>query len=102
LARGYNQSAALGKELAAGLAVEFAPTLLMRVRHTPQQIQPSAAARKENVRGAFRTKRRASLADRAVLLVDDVLTTGSTACEAARTLREAGARQVIVAVLARR
>jgi ComF family protein len=102
LARGYNQSAALGKELAAGLAVEFAPTLLMRVRHTPQQIQPSAAARKENVRGAFRTKRRASLADRAVLLVDDVLTTGSTAGEAARTLREAGARQVIVAVLARR
>ncbi len=102
LARGYNQSAALGKELAVGLGVEFAPNLLMRVRHTPQQIQPSAAARKENVRGAFRIKRHASLADRAVLLVDDVLTTGSTAGEAARTLREAGARQVIVAVLARR
>jgi ComF family protein len=93
LARGYNQAAAIGKELAVGLAVEFAPNLLMRVRHTPQQVQPSAAARKENVRGTFRIKRRASLVDRAVLLVDDVLTTGSTAGEAARTLREAGARR---------
>lgn len=102
LTRGYNQAAALGRELAVGLMVEFTPNLLVRVRHTPQQLQPSAAARKENVRGAFRTKRRASLSGKTVLLVDDVLTTGSTVGEAARTLKNAGAKQVIVAVLARR
>jgi len=100
--RGYNQSASLGREIAASLALGFAPRLLVRVRHTPQQVQPSASARKDNVRGAFRVKRNARLGGITVLLVDDVLTTGSTAGEAARTLREAGAKKVIVAVLARR
>jgi ComF family protein len=100
--RGYNQAAAIGRELAAGTGAKFAPGLIRRIRHTPQQIQPSAAARKENVRGAFKVHRRASFGTGTVLLVDDVLTTGSTAGEAARSLRAAGARNVMVAVLARR
>jgi ComF family protein len=100
--RGYNQAAAIGRELALGLGVRFDPKLLRRVRHTPQQIQPSAVARKENVKGAFAINRRASLGSGRVLLVDDVLTTGSTAGEAARTLRASGASSVMVAVLARR
>ena len=101
-ARGYNQADSLGRELAAGLGVEFAPTLLRRVRHTPQQLQPTASARRENVKGAFRTKSGASLTSRTVLLVDDVMTTGSTAAEAAKTLRAAGAERVVVGVLARK
>jgi predicted amidophosphoribosyltransferase len=60
----------------------------------------SPTARRENVRGAFRTATTAGLRGRAVLLVDDVMTTGSTAHEAARALRDAGARAVAVAVLA--
>jgi ComF family protein len=100
--RGHNQSAAVARELAQGLGVEFAPCVLRRIRHTPQQVQPSAAARRENVRGAFRVKPGARLAGRTVLLVDDVMTTGSTASEAARALRAAGAGRVVVAVLARR
>jgi ComF family protein len=101
-ARGYNQAAAIGSRLAANWGIEFAPHLLRRVRHTPQQLQPSASARKENVRGAFRLSRRVVPPRGKVLLVDDVLTTGSTAGEAARTLRHAGADSVILAVLARK
>ena len=100
--RGYNQASAIARPVATGLGVKFAPGLLKRIRHTPQQLQPSASARKANVRGAFRIKRGASLRDVPVLLVDDVLTTGSTASEAARTLREAGASKVVLAALARR
>jgi ComF family protein len=100
--RGYNQAVAVGRELAAGLGAKFAPELLRRVRYTPQQLQPSASARRENVRGAFRVRSGASLAGRSVLLVDDVMTTGSTAGEAARTLRAGGADRVVVAVLARK
>jgi ComF family protein len=100
--RGHNQSAAVARELARGLGVEFAPRALRRIRQTPQQIQPSAAARRENVRGAFRVNPGARLVGRTVLLVDDVMTTGSTASEAARTLRSAGAGNVVAAVLARR
>lgn len=99
--RGYNQSEAVAREVAVTLGAEFAPRLIRRVRHTPQQVQPTAAARRENVKGAFRVRRGTSLAGRTVLLVDDVMTTGSTVDEAARTLRAGGAKQVIVAVLAR-
>jgi ComF family protein len=100
--RGYNQSAALGRGLAVGLGVAFDPRLLRRVRYTPQQIQPTRAARRENVREAFRTRAGTSLGGRTVLLVDDVMTTGSTAAEAAKALRAADAGRVVVAVLARR
>lgn len=57
------------------------------------------AARRENVKGAFAASRRADFRGRAVLLIDDVMTTGSTASEVARTMRKAGARSVVAAVL---
>jgi ComF family protein len=100
--RGYNQAAAVAREVAVALGLPFDPRWLRRVKSTPQQVQPSATARRENVRGAFRAKTRASLGGRTVLLVDDVMTTGSTASEAARTLKAAGAGQVVTLVLARR
>jgi predicted amidophosphoribosyltransferase len=77
------------------------PRWLRRIRHTPKQTEQTPAARRENVKGAFRAARGGALAGQAVLLVDDVMTTGSTVSEAARALRDAGARQVVVAVLAR-
>ena len=100
--RGYNQSEAVARELAAGLGVPFVPQLLSRVKWTTQQIQPTREARRENVKGAFRVRTGARLVGKTVLLMDDVMTTGSTLGEAARTLREAGAERVVVAVLARR
>ncbi len=100
-ARGYNQSAAVAQGLASRLRLAWAPGCLVRIRHTPRQTAQSAAARRENVRGAFRARPGPALAGRAVLLIDDVMTTGSTADEAARALRAAGAGRVVVAVLAR-
>lgn len=100
--RGYNQAEAIASELAANLSVPFAPKLLQRIRWTSQHAQPTREARRENVRGAFRVRKGARLAKRTVLLVDDVMTTGSTLSEASRTLREAGAGRVVVAILARR
>jgi ComF family protein len=99
--RGYNQSEAVARELAAGIGVPFA-RVLRRVRYTPQQVQPSREARRANVKGAFRVRHGASVSGKAVLLVDDVMTTGSTLHETARVLRDGGAVRVSVAVLARR
>lgn len=100
--RGYNQSAALSRGLAASLGVPYQPSWLRRVRHTPRQTsRPTPAERKANVRGAFRARPETALRGRAVLLVDDVMTTGATAGEASRALRAGGASRVIVAVLAR-
>ncbi|HKB00622.1 MAG TPA: ComF family protein [Gemmataceae bacterium] len=100
--RGFNQSEYLSAAVARMLGVEHRPGWVRRVRPTASQTHLSATARRENVRGAFRARRGATLAGRTVLLVDDVLTTGSTASEAARALRVGGAKAVHVAVLARR
>jgi ComF family protein len=98
--RGYNQSEALARPLARRLGWPCQPSGLRRIRNTPLQPSQSPLARLENVRGAFLARGRV-LAGRTVLLVDDVLTTGGTASEAARALRRAGAKSVVVAVLAR-
>lgn len=99
--RGYNQAEAVARELAVGLQVPLIPKLLRRVKWTVHQVQLSLPARRENIKGAFRVTNGARVAGRTVLLVDDVMTTGSTLGEAARMLRDAGADRVVVAVLAR-
>jgi ComF family protein len=99
--RGYNQSASLAFGLTSHLRLPLHRGWLKRVRNTPSQKTLSATARKENVHGAFQVRSAAQLRGRSVLLVDDVMTTGATAHEAARTLRAAGARRVVVAALAR-
>jgi ComF family protein len=99
--RGYNQSVALAHGVAEHLRLPCRPGWLRRIRNTPLQTQQAPSARHDNVRGAFRAHSAAGLRGKAVLLVDDVLTTGSTASEAARALRAAGASRVVVAVLAR-
>lgn len=99
--RGYNQAEAVARELAAGLGAAFEPNLLRRVRQTKHQAELSLTERRENLRGAFRVRRSARIAGKTVLIVDDVMTTGSTLGEAARTVRAGGAGRVVVAVLAR-
>jgi ComF family protein len=98
--RGYNQSEVLACAIAARLDAAYRPRWLRRVRNTPKQTAQTAAGRRENVRGAFRTRRRVNLKGLTCLVVDDVLTTGSTCSEAARALRAAGAARVVAAALA--
>jgi ComF family protein len=102
LRRGYNQSEALARELAAGLGLPCRPRWLRRARLTRKQHHfRSGEERRGNVHDAFRARAGDALRGKHVLLVDDVMTTGSTAHEAARPLRAAGAAQITVAVLAR-
>jgi ComF family protein len=97
--RGFNQSQLLARALARRLNVPCGQNV-MRVRHTPKQTTLSPTGRRENMRNAFRAARMAALVGKSVVLVDDVLTTGSTAHEAARALRDAGAVSITVAVVA--
>jgi ComF family protein len=101
LRRGYNQSASLAQALSDRLKVPCKPSWLRRVRFTPKQTEVAPTDRRENVRAAFRASPWARLKNKTVLLIDDVLTTGTTASEAARALHAVGAQRVVVAVLAR-
>jgi len=76
-------------------------TSLVRIKSTAPQTAQDLETRRRNVRRAFAVKRPESVASRRILLVDDVMTTGATVDECARTLLAAGARTVDVFTLAR-
>ena len=97
--RGFNQSLEIARIAGRALAIPVRPALLQRVRHARPQVELSPAARRVNVRGAFRCPGAPGVAH--VALVDDVMTTGSTARECARALRRAGVERVDVWVIAR-
>ena len=99
--RGFNQAWVLVEPLAAKWAVTCHRRALVRVRQTETQTHLNREERMMNLRGAFEVPRPAMVMGRRVLLVDDVLTTGSTASECARVLRRAGATSVLVFTLAR-
>jgi ComF family protein len=103
-ARRFNQSALVARELSRLSGAPWAPTALVRTRPTPSQTSLPAAKRRANVKGAFGVpgRARALIAGRHVLLIDDVLTTGSTANACAVALKKAGASTVDVLTLARR
>jgi ComF family protein len=79
----------------------LAASTLMRLRATGSQAGLSSRQRRLNVRGAFSVSDPATVADRDILVIDDIFTTGATARSAAHALMRAGARSVFVATLAR-
>lgn len=99
--RAHDASLTLAHVLADCLQVEFSAHILAKVRSTPAQSSLPPYKRRANLRGAFRVRDEAALSGRSVLLVDDILTTGTTASVASTALRKAGAKRVVVAVVAR-
>lgn len=98
VARGFNQSV----ELARGAfgAARIGHGVLARARDTPTQTALHRDARRENVRGAFVLRDPSRVRGRAVVLVDDVVTTGATLAEAMACVRAGGAARVVGAALA--
>ena len=92
--RGFNQAALVANELSKRLGLRAESRLLRRVRPTPPLKGMSLSQRKRTVQGAFRVAPDADLRGRTIVLVDDVLTTGSTSEACAKALQRAGAERV--------
>ncbi len=102
--RGFNQAELIARaalKISTLPTAELATDVLERTRPRVSQIGLTRPQRLENIRGAFRVQHLNTVSGRNILLVDDVLTTGTTASECARILRKAGAKQICVATVAR-
>ena len=97
--RGYNQALELAKPVARAFAISLRNDVLERTRATPAQSNLDADARHKNLRGAFAVN--AASLPQHVVVFDDVMTTGTTLRECARTLLRAGVERVDVWALAR-
>ena len=97
--RGFNQALELARPLARHLHRPLTTTICQRIRHTAAQADLPWKERAKNMRGAFRCTD--DLSGQRILLVDDVMTTGATLDECARTLKLHGAASVTLAVVAR-
>lgn len=95
--RGYNQAELLARQLARATGRELCTGAIRRRRSSRSQTRLSARRRRANVRGAFDIRNAATFAGRAVLVVDDVITTGATAGEVGRLLLHGGAREIALA-----
>jgi ComF family protein len=101
--RGFNQAELIARVAVKRLSqpVEFAPNVLLRQRATISQVGLTREQRLENMREAFCVSRRQQVRGRTVIVVDDVMTTGTTLSECARVLKAAGAERVLAATVAR-
>lgn len=97
--RGFNQSLQIARAFCRASGARLAADVVRRIRHAPPQQTLALDERRRNVRGAFEVA--GDVRDRDVLVVDDVMTSGSTMDEIARLLAAAGAAQVHALVVAR-
>ncbi|RDC65679.1 ComF family protein [Adhaeribacter pallidiroseus] len=98
--RGYNQSDSFAKGLAQMLEVNWQPHILKRTADTSTQTKKTRLERWQNVGQLFTVADPASIQNKRILLVDDVMTTGATLEACALVLLEAGAQEVSVAAIA--
>ncbi len=101
LKRRFNQAALLARELNRLTGIAWDPLALQRARRTATQVGLTHDQRRRNVQGAFAVgkQRTDAIRDRAIVLLDDVITTGATVGACARALKRAGARRVDVLAL---
>lgn len=103
-ARGFNQAEAITSafiSFQSSSSIQLDTSILIRTRETASQTGLTRHQRRANVRGAFTVVQAEKIKGRSILIVDDVMTTGTTAGECARVLRRAGAKEVFVATIAR-
>ena len=99
--RGYDQAKGLAEETAKALGTQAIP-LLVKTKNTPAQSSlADGRKRKKNVAGVYACPDPSLVQGKRVLVIDDILTTGATLKEGARTLRQAGASQVVAAAFCR-
>jgi len=100
LERGYNQSSLIAKPLSELMKIDYSDKIVQRVKKTTQQAKLLRVERLENLKNAFQCVDKEKVKGKTVLLVDDVITSGTTINEVAKILKQAGADKVVALALA--
>jgi len=98
--RGFNQTEEISKILSEIFKIPLALNILVKTRQTIPQLNLPQEKRKENVKGVFACTKPELIKGKNILLIDDVITTGATIQEAAKTLKKSGAKQILGIVVA--
>ena len=98
--RGFDHMRLIGKKLARKRKLPFSPNILLRINNSTQHSQTNPAARRLNAEKSLAMNPRAKV-PRKILLLDDIFTTGATVETAAKLLREAGAQEIWLLIVAR-
>ncbi len=98
--RGYNQSLLIAQMISEEFDIPVENKSLLRIRHTPNQARLSQKERWTNIKAAFKIKPFNNFRHKNILLIDDLYTTGATASQAAKILKDAGANKVTVLTIA--
>lgn len=99
--RGYNQAELLAQKFAKKTSLDYAPDVLIKSKNTVSQTSLAGRGRLFNQKDSFAVARPEKVKNKKIILVDDILTTGATLSEAARVIKEAGAREVAGLVVAK-
>ncbi|MBN1405208.1 MAG: ComF family protein [Candidatus Omnitrophica bacterium] len=99
--RGFDQALLLSKNISRALNIPLNYNILIRNRNTAQQANLGKTQRFNNIKGAFSVREKSVFNKKNLLLVDDVFTTGATANECAKVLKQSGAKKVFLLTLAR-
>lgn len=98
--RGYNQAEELSRRLSELLSVEYVEDVLFKIREAEPQKNLTSEERAKNVEGVYRVHKRKECKGKTVVLVDDIMTTGTTGSAIASLLLYAGAKEVVFLVAA--
>lgn len=97
--RGYNQSELLAKYISEKLDIEVSTSNLIKCRHTKEQNKLNKSGRMDNLKDSFKVKRPEEIKGKSILLIDDIVTTGSTFIECAKVLKNSGAGEITAVAL---
>lgn len=99
--RGYNQSELIAKKLAKNLNVELVTDSLIKQKNTLPQSTLSKKQREENVKTVYKIQNKQKIENKKIILLDDIYTTGATAEECSKILKQNGAKEILVLTIAK-
>ena len=99
--RGYNQTELISKKISENLNIEYRNNILIKEKNNLTQSSLSEKERFENVKNVFKVQNEEIIKNKKLILFDDILTTGATVNECAKQLKKAGAKEILILVLAK-